>query len=695
MPDGTLVIDIETHSANLLYTMGRREFVRLSGYWWVGRQDPVLTTDVDEIRDQVRKAAWIIGHNIHSFDLPAIFGVRSDEPIELADQGRVFDTFTHATLVNPAPDRFTNRHGKEVLSNKPELAMRWYGLDEQAYQLGVTGKTADLDELALEFAPGAGEDYPLMAYDGLPVLDEHYNVKMVQPNKNSRIQLGYGLIPVGDKRYREYLIGDLHASWEVALAQYQLGKKLGIDMHPGAPGSFIEHSPTWYAKREQQLYARLAVITANGVRVLADRAQARVDELAQRRGEVMHELVENYDFPTDGKSPWASAAGKSAILAVLAEQGITEHSQPDWPRTDKGSLKLGGKELIDVVKSAKETRTVLKASVYTDEWGQTQSSVADAGFGRSEGVEVPTGVNKAAALEFVTAIAELKGQRSLAQLTLDSMHADGFVHPRITVLQASGRASTTKPGLTIWDKKSIEKSYFGADNDQEVLLEFDLNAADARAVAAYSGDREYAKRFEPGVDGHLISAWAAFGRDVVGEDKHDPITAEYRNRAKPMIHGWSYGGGYKTLAAETGVPLENCKAFCEGMANLYRGLVSWQGGVRKMARSTGGVKTLWGRFIPVDQARIYTQAPALMGQNFTREVMVDLIIELPMFAIRKFKVWNHDAAVFSVPEDQVEAWQKNIIRIMTRHYEPQGGQPMDFPAESGPPGRDWLEASHG
>lgn len=627
MLDGTLVIDIETHSANLLYTMGRREFVRLSGYWWVGHQDPVLTTDVDEIRDQVRKAAWIIGHNIHNFDLPAIFGVRSDEPTELADQGRVFDTFTHATLVNPAPDRFTNRHGKEVLSNKPELALRWYGLDEQAYQLGVAGKTADLDELALEFGD---PDLP----------------------KLRRINDGYGLIPVDDKRYREYLIGDLHASWEVALAQYQLGKKLGIDMHPGVPESLIEHSPTWYAKREQQLYARLAVITANGVRVLTDRAQARIDELAQRRGEIMHDLVDKYGFPTDGKSPWASTAGKTAILAVLAEQGITEQSHPDWPRTDGGALKLGGKDLIDL----------------------TKGTPAE-GFGQ--------------------AIADLKGHRSLAQLTLDSMHTDGFVHPRITVLQASGRASTTRPGLTIWDKKSIEKSYFGADNDQEVLIEFDLNAADSRAVAAYSGDREYAKRFEPGVDGHLISAWAAFGRDIVGEDKHNSVTAAYRDQAKPLTHGSAYGGGYKTLAAVTGIPLENCKAFCEGMANLYRGLTRWQKTVRKMAHTIGGVRTLWGRFIPVDRARIYTQAPALMGQNFTREVMVDFILELPVFALRKFKIWVHDAAVFSVPEDQVEAWRKNITRIMTRHYEPQGGQPMDFPAESGPPGRDWLEASHG
>jgi DNA polymerase-1 len=99
MPEGTLVFDIETHSAELLYSMPPEEFVRLIGYAW-GDGEVVLTTSLEEIRDQILKARWIIGHNIHAFDLRAVFGIQSDIPLQLAMEKRLYDTWTHAALVN-------------------------------------------------------------------------------------------------------------------------------------------------------------------------------------------------------------------------------------------------------------------------------------------------------------------------------------------------------------------------------------------------------------------------------------------------------------------------------------------------------------------------------------------------------------------------------------------------------------------
>lgn len=618
MVRGTLVFDIETYDADRLYTMSRTEFVRLIGYRWVG-SDPVLTTDADEVCEQIDRARWIIGHNIHFFDLPAVFGVDSNVPVELADGGRVFDTFTHATLANPAPRSYVNRHGKPANADKPERALVWYGLDEQAYQLGVPGKTHDLKDLALRYGPEDG-------------------------SKAERIRAGFGRIPVDDPEYRAYLLGDVAASEAVARA-----------LAPGGPASLDE-----YALREQRVYARAAVISANGFRVLGDRARTRVDDLAARRAVIMDRLVEDYHFPTEGKSPWASAPGKEAIVRALADAGVTEVTRPDWPRTPKGALQLGGEILVDLTKG---------------------TPAEDLGV----------------------ALAELKGQRSLAQLALDSQHDDGFAHPRITMLQKSGRWSTTDPGLTVWTahgEGAIEKAYFGADTDDEVLLEFDLSNADARAVAAMSGDERYAERFRPGPDGkvpdgHLLNAWAAWGRETVGEDKHNPVTAQYRQMAKPLGHGWSYGGGYKTLSAQAGVPLDDAKRFCEGMAKAFHRLVAWQERVRGEARRTGHVRSHWGRRMPVDPDRIYTQAPALLGQNFTREVICDFILRAPLPLLRRLKVQVHDAVAFSVPRAHWEQWRDSILRLMHSSYRPTaGGLEMTFPAEAGPPGGDWYECSH-
>jgi DNA polymerase-1 len=612
-PSGTLYFDVETHERNQIYEMPPEQFVRLIGYAW-DEGDVVITTDLEEMREQILKARWIVGHNIHAFDLRAVFGIESNIPMQLADERRVYDTWTHAGLVNPCPRQYTNRFGKvmkEPTSSKIPWMKKWFSLDEQAYQLGVTGKTADLSDLAKEFGD---PDLPL----------------------KERKKDGYGKIPLDDERFVNYLIGDVKASRAIAKALYRMGP---LDT---------------YALREQQGASRLAVIESNGMRLDKEKAQARSDYLASNRDRIMSFMVERYDFPTTGKKPWDTKPGKEAITKALADFGITEGSRPTWPRTGTGALQLGGKVLLELAEDA------------SDE-----------------------------AKELCQALAELKGQRSLADLALSCVYSDGFVHPEISMLQKSGRTSTTDPGLTVWTSGSPEKEYFIPDNEDEVLLEIDLSNADARIVAWYSGDADYAVRFEPGADGHLINAWAAWGKDVVGTDKHDPVTHGFRQKAKPLGHGWSYGGGYKTLSAQAKVALEDAKAFCEGMAKAFPRIISWQNAVRGFARANGYVMNKWGRKMPVDHDRIYTQSPALMGQSGTRELMFDTLIAMPHNVVRKVKALIHDAYLLSVPRARFEACRDYLVELMTVTLPaPAGGQEMHFPAEAGPPGDNWLLAEH-
>lgn len=609
---GTLVFDIESFESGQLYDMPPEEFVRLIGYAW--DDGPVtITTDLEELKEQILKARWIIGHNIHEFDLRAVFGVKSNIPMELADQGRVYDTFTHAGLVHPAPYKALNRFGKTATYDTPEKMLKWFSLNEQAYQLGVPGKLFELKELALEF--------------GDPSLP-----------KPERAKDGYGKIPVSDDRYVRYLIADVEASRHVA-------KKL---MAKGP----LDH----YAKRTQRVASRAAVISSNGVRVDKEKATERRDLLKGKRDEIMAWLVEEFNFPTEGKQPWRSKVGKEAVIKALASKGITEGTRPLWKRSEKtGDLSLGGEVLLEL----------------------TEGSEAE---------------------ELGKALANLMGQRSLSQLTLDSMHSDGFVHPQITMLQRSGRWSTTKPGLTVWTSRgpnAVEKEYYVPDSDDEVFLEIDLSNADARVVAWYSGDVKYAERFQPGADGHLINAWAAWGKDVVGTDKSDPVTASYRQKAKVLGHGWSYGGGYKTLAAQTGVDLMAAKQFCDGMAKTYDRIIKWQNSVRAFARNNGYVVNWWGRKMWVEPGREYTQAPALLGQSGTTELMSDLLLALPHHWVRRAKIQVHDAMLFCVPADKFEESREYLVEMMSQKLDaPVGGQVMDFPAEPGPPGRDWYLADH-
>lgn len=656
MPKGTLIFDVETYSADLLYTLPPEKFVRLIGYKWADQTEVTLTTDLEEIRQQIRLARWIIGHNVIAFDLPAIFGHRSNEPMELADEGRMYDTWVHAVLVNPAPFQYTNRHGKPALASKPEEMKKWFALDEQAYQLGVKGKTHDLKELAKEYG-------------------------------------GFGEIPVDDPRYRDYLRGDVLASEAVARALL-------------AKGPLDD-----YALREQRIASRAAVISSNGLRVDIEAATRRRDELAARKQEILSDLQRRYGLPSEGTAPWGTDQGKVAILAALADYGIKPNK--DWPKTpawekkadylarvdekihdlrhnvDTWTAEIKGGSLPNRSVAAR-WRWIEKAQ---DQIKELESNPLPPAFGLSLSGDTLLKLTKETpAAELGRALAELKGQRSLAQLALDSTHSDGFVHPEITMLQRSGRWSTTNPGLTVWTDKgegAIEKSYFIPDSEDEVLLEIDYSNADARIVAALSGDRKYAERFEPGADGHTINAIAAWGKE---EFERDP--KRYRQMAKPLGHGWSYGGGPKGLSRASGLPLETAQVFCEGMAKEFAVLVAWQNKARKGARDNR-VYNEWGRPMYVEPGREFTQVPALHGQSGTREIVCDALLRMPYHIIRRVKAQIHDAVLFTVPKAKFEACRDFLVELMETEFKPKnGGQLIAFPVGAGPAGHNWQEAKH-
>ncbi len=665
----TVTFDVETHESGLLYTLPPEEFVRVMGYKYADEPDVRFTTDIEEMRSILLNARMVVGHNIHAFDLPAVFGVYSEIPVKLSDAGKTMDTWTHAVLVNPAPFEYINRKGQKALGDTPEKMAKWFSLDEQAYQLGVPGKTADLGELALEFGD-----------PGLP--------------KHKRIVDGYGKIPTDDPRFLNYLKGDVLAAELVA-------RRL-LDKGPLND----------YAMREQRIAARAAVISANGFRIDVEAAEQRVLQLEARKDDILYSLEEKYGLPTAGDAPWDTNEGKLAIMAALADYGITPKTRPDWPKTpvwDKkkdylakakakvAKLREDSQKWYDEIHSGTLPERSIKArrgwiEKATHEATRLMKEPVPPHFGLSFGGKELIALTAGTEAEDLgQALAELKGQRSLAQLALDSMHPDGFAHPRITMLQRSGRWSTTKPGLTVWTARgpgAVEKEYFLPDSDDEVLIEIDYSNADARGVAAMSGDRLYAQRFEPGADGHMINAIAAWGEDVV---KTDP--KRYRQMAKPLGHGWNYGGRANKLSKQTGVPLEEAKKFVSGMDKTYAKLISWQNKVRSEAQR-GYVINPWGRKMFVDKGREYTQAPALMGQSATREIVCDALLSFPWQVLRMVKAQIHDALVFSIPKDQVDEAVAWLLNAMSATMDPKGGQRIEFPVEAGPPGENWWAASH-
>lgn len=606
-----LFFDIETHNAGRQWSMSPREFFRLGQYAWGRDGEVYLTEDYDEMIEVIRAARVVIGHNIHTFDLSVLFGKDSTEPLEMAMDKRVLDTFTWASVVMPAPDfwededgnrQFTVRDGKVAIG----VAMKWLGLNNLTTQLGIPTKTAHLEDLA-----------------------RRYN-----PPKTKKADLDYGLIPLDDEEFREYAVGDVVALRELATRLLAL------------PGGV-----TPYVWREQKFAAICAQNTRNGFKVDVDLARSRVEELAAKRDEIMATVVEKYGLPTEGKMPWATADGKAAIFAALSDFGITPETREDWPLTATGNPSLSGEAL-----------TIL-----------TEGSPAE---------------------DLGKALAELKGQRPLAQQALDYVQSDGYVHPDITYLQRSGRLSTTKPGLTTWTSRgpgAVEKSYFVAEEGTS-LVEFDYSNADARVVAAYSGDKEYLKRFEPGIDAHELT-----GRMVWGDVVYDSDPATYRQQAKMCTHAYSYGARPKTLARQTGLPLEVTTEFCQAMDSMYSDVVAWQ---RKASAEgdKGFIVNDWGRRMVVSKDRSFTQSSALLGQSGTREILVDGLIKLAETGIEYITYLRcqvHDAVVMQIPEDRLDKTITVVLRCLSTDWKPaHGGQRVQFTVDHGEPAKNWFEAGH-
>lgn len=633
--DRTLFFDLETHSVEERWgDMTPAEYLVLAGYSWGEDPEVILTEDYDEIMDAIDQADIVVGHNIHHFDLSVLYGKDSIEPVHLARQKKVFCTWTHATIANPAPQGYyTNREGKQVKCKKPDEYKKWYSLDNQAFQLGTPGKSADVSHIADRYFYTEEIQY------------SEKTGKELKKRKKTPIPgrcCGFGFIDPNDPEFREYLTQDVVAAREVARAL------------------LLRHPMTAYAWRYQLTSAIDAQIERNGIRLDIAAAEKRAKDMAEVAAYGLNQLHRDFGLPLQGKKPLSTKEGKEGLLKALASVGVKEK---DLARTPTGAPSFSG----DSVKKA-------------------------CGWEDHDGTWVRPAEGNDAALDLADLVATLAGQRSLPELALASIYDDGMCHPSILPLQRSGRRSTTKPGLTIWDDS--HKDYWIPDNEDELLVEFDFSNADQRIVAALSGDRKYAVRFEPGQDGHLINAQAVWGKEVVGTDKNDPITAAYRQLAKPGGHAWGYRVGSKKLAQTLGISLEEAKHFLDALNKEYKGVVSWQDRVVAEATRKGYVVSEWGRKMPIT-GRAFTQAPALHGQNGTNEILNDGLIKLPDRFLRMLKVGVHDALLLSMPKATLDRDVPFVVRCLSQKWKPRrGGQAIEFTVGHGEPGRNWLEAVH-
>jgi len=516
------------------------------------------------------------------------------------------------------------RIGHNILKHDIPALARHHGGDFTALARGAVDT---LVAARLADPPGAKGQKPwgVPGYYGLDQVAQRYGVagsrdaaKGVLADLAAEFG-GYDKIPQDDARYRSYLRDDLSETEAVYRALLPV----------------IE---TPYAQREMRIVAVQQRMTFNGWRIDVPELAVRVKEEERRQAEALEEL-HGLGLPrTTGTKPLASATGKEWFAAGLERLGVPVPRTPPTKRFPDGQPSVAGDTLKDLAKRT-GSHPVL-------------SQVLDR-------MLIVAGITS----KYAEIQRHLIGDR---------------VHGGIGADQASGRWAMTRPSLTNLGKRGAEKvaqrGPFLPEHGH-VLMTFDLDQVDMRAIAALSQDPAYMALFEPGQDAHAMIADAVFGR-------HD---GPWRERSKRCGHGWNYGMGVNGLI-RSGVDPEVARQFNQMMLASFPVLCSEREKWRAIAASGALMDNGFGRKMRPDPERSHTQGPALMGQGGARDIMCEGLLRLDPAIHPMLRAVVHDEIVMSVPINQVNAVREHVTQALTWTWR---GVPITTGASR--PGINWAD----
>lgn len=514
-------------------------------------------------------------------------------------------------------------YGHNILGFDGLALAYWHGLDWEAF----CAKATDTDPLSrAAFPPRSRVHGSVDAYDLNHVAERYgFEGKTDDLKRLKKIHGGYDRIPTDDHDYNAYLVGDVQASRHIR--------------------SVLPEND--YTRREHKIAAMMGRMTLNGFKVDQELLHQRYDEGQAKKKAAEQELSDAYGLPLGktvmrgrgkakhgvfepAKSPLATTEGNAWVKKLWETYGVT-----DPPRTQEGHLSTKAEELRKIAvhpKCPPELKSVLGL------------------------------------METITTT------RTVYATAMKFLAADGRVHPFVSMRQASGRASITKPGMTVYGKhdgKHVERAVFIPD-DGEVLITCDASQVDMRAIAGHCQDPAYMELFQPGRDAHQEIA------DLLGISRQD---------AKARGHGWNYGLGANAMIRDGADP-KVVYAFVNGMKERFPRLIEW----REQVREQGGRGELldngFGRMMRCDPNQAYTVAPALMGQGGARDLVCDALLRLPEAYWPYLRTFVHDEIVMSVPAERAEEIMTVVKDAFTTVW-----HKVPILADTTGPANDWGSAS--
>jgi DNA polymerase-1 len=301
-------------------------------------------------------------------------------------------------------------------------------------------------------------------------------------------------------------------------------------------------------------------------------------------------------------------------------------------------------------------------------------------------------------------IIEYRTRAKLKSTYIDALPK--FINPETGRLHTSfnqtvartGRLSSSNPNLQnipIGDEFGLRiRSAFVAEPGWR-LISADYSQIELRVLAHLSQDPRLIEAFTHHEDIHARTAQEIFG--VVA-----PLqTHEHRRMAKAINYGVIYGLSSFGLAGRTGSSKSEAQHYIDAYFERHRGVKEYLEGLVEQARSTGRVRSLFGRLRPIPEIN---SADAPSRNRAEREAMnmplqgtaADLLklamakvqVRLQQEKLRTRMILTvHDELVFEAPEAEVGR-AREIVQA-----EMEGAYPMRVPLKVDlGVGQNWKEA---
>ncbi len=264
---------------------------------------------------------------------------------------------------------------------------------------------------------------------------------------------------------------------------------------------------------------------------------------------------------------------------------------------------------------------------------------------------------------------------------------------------ATGRLSSSDPNLQNIPIRTelgqeIRKAFSSERPDWEIVSA-DYSQVELRLLAHLAHEDALTEAFAQGEDIHRSTASRIFG---VAPADVDP---EMRSRAKAINFGIIYGMGPRRLAAETGVSMAEAVSFIAKYFASYPGIQAFIDRSIADARTTGGSRTILGRFRPIDGLGAANGRDAASAENVAVNSPIQGsaadLIKLAMIKIdhafrerglkARMLLQVHDELVFETPTTEREAAEAVVSDCM------RSAMALSVPLEVAVGhGNNWLEA---